>query len=139
MKPAEVTDVRLVELPRHTADNGELVVIEEGHALPFVARRMFTVRAPEQAIRGRHAHKQCSQFLICVHGHIDVLCDDGKNTARFVLNNGSTGLLIPAGVWATETYIENDSVLSVLCDRRYEQDDYLRDYEQFLQWRARNA
>ena len=130
-----MSDVRLVELPRHESDGGELVVIEEGRALPFAALRMFTVRAPAGALRGKHAHKLCAQFLVCVHGSIEVECDDGEHKATFTLDSGHAGLFVPPGVWASERYLVAGSVLSVLCDRRYEVDDYLRDYAKFLVWR----
>lgn len=131
----DLTDVRLVDLPRHEADNGELVVIEEGRTIPFATVRMFTVRAPASAVRGQHAHKRCAQFLVCVHGSIRVECDDGERTTTFLLDSGSVGLLVPPSIWASETYVVGGSVLSVLCDRHYEADDYIRDYDRFLAWR----
>lgn len=135
MSLATLDEVRLVELPIHAQVNGELVVMEHGAQLPFVAARMFTVRAPESAVRGKHAHKRCAQFLVCVHGVIDVECDDGARTKKFLLDAGSKGLFVPPGIWATEIYVAGGSVLSVLCDRTYEESDYLREYESFLAWR----
>lgn len=130
-----VADVRLVELAMHAREDGELVVVEQGKAIAFPVLRMFTVRAAQGAIRGRHAHKQCWQFLLCVHGAIEVECDDGTSKQAFLLDAGNKGLLVPPSIWASETYVVGESVLSVLCDRLYEADDYLRDYEQFLAWR----
>ncbi|MDB4945226.1 MAG: hypothetical protein JWP97_4760 [Labilithrix sp.] len=135
MAPVTVDDVRLVELPSHRSADGELVVVEHGQAIPYVVRRMFTVRADAGAIRGRHAHKRCSQFLVCSHGRIEVDCDDGSREVTFELATGTRGLLVPPGIWATERYVTADSVLVVLCDRLYEADDYLRDHDQFLAWR----
>lgn len=134
----DVSEVRLVELPRHTRDDGELVVVEQGKSIPFPTVRTFFVRATEGAVRGRHAHKQCNQFLVCVHGAIEVECDDGATKTTFLLDAANQGLLIPASIWATETYVVSGSVLGVLCDRPYEADDYLREYEAFLVWRRAN-
>lgn len=139
MSLRSVADVRLVELAMHTRDDGDLVVVQHGDALPFPVLRMFTVRATAGAVRGRHAHKQCWQFLLCVHGAIEVECDDGSNKQRFLLDAGNKGLLVPPSIWASETYVVGGSVLSVLCDRLYEAEDYLREYEQFLAWRATNG
>lgn len=136
---SRLEDVRLVELPLHAHDNGELVVVEHGKSLPFSAPRMFTVRAPEGAVRGQHAHKRCAQFLICVHGAIHVECDDGQAKSHYLLDAGSKGLLIPPGIWGTEIYVVGGSVLSVLCDRPYEAADYLRDYDEFIAWRKSEA
>jgi dTDP-4-dehydrorhamnose 3,5-epimerase-like enzyme len=132
---SNVTAVRPVELPRHAQDNGELVVIEQGKAIPFPSVRMFTVRAASGAVRGRHAHKRCAQFLVCVHGTIEVECDDGTSKATYLLDAGNKGLLVPASIWASETYLTAGAVLTVLCDRHYEADDYIRNYEEFLAWR----
>lgn len=131
-----VADVQRIELPRHVGDNGELVVIEQGKAMLFPVLRVFTVRAGAGAIRGQHAHKRCAQFLVCVHGAIDVECDDGSTKTTHHLDAGHVGLLVPPGIWASETYVTAGAVLSVLCDRHYEADDYLRDYHAFLSWRG---
>ncbi len=109
----------------------------EGQSLvPFPIGRVFLVRAPAQAIRGEHAHKRCVQFIVCTAGSVEVNCDDGTDTASFSLGSWRTGLLVPAGVWATQKYIEADSTLVVLCDRPYEADDYIRDYTEFKDYRA---
>jgi hypothetical protein len=134
-KLANISDVREIALPSHSRDDGQLVVMEEGAQLPFAPLRVFTVSATQNSVRGRHAHKQCTQFLVSVHGIIAVECDDGKNKAAFLLDRGDKGLLVPASIWGTETYRTDGAVLVVLCDRRYEEADYVRDYDQFLTWR----
>ncbi len=135
MPVAYISNVKSVALPHNAREDGELVVAELDKGLPFAASRMFTVRAIAGAVRGRHAHKRCNQFLVCVHGAIDVECDDGAAKANFSLDRGNKGLLVPASIWAAETYRTDGSVLAVLCDRLYEEEDYLRDYNQFLAWR----
>jgi len=135
VKLATIADVQALELPLHARDGGELVVIEEGKSLPFAAQRVFTVTAGAGAVRGRHAHKECAQFMVCVHGSVDVEVDDGAEKARHRLDAGNKALLVPPSIWATETYVEAGSVLTVLCDRHYEADDYLRDYDEFVAWR----
>jgi dTDP-4-dehydrorhamnose 3,5-epimerase-like enzyme len=84
-------------------DNGDLVVIEGGVHVPFVIARLFVVRAHDGAIRGQHAHRECSQFLTCTSGTIEVLCDDGEQTAEFVLNEPNSGLLVPPKIWSQQT------------------------------------
>jgi hypothetical protein len=138
MRLMTLADVREIALPSHCRDGGELVVMQYGKELPFAAARMFTVRAPKDAVRGRHAHKRCAQFLVCVHGLIEVECDDGMDTARYVLDRADKALLVPPSIWATETYRMSNSILSVLCDLGYDADDYVRDYDQFLTWRRSN-
>lgn len=130
-----VSDVREIALPSSARADGELVVVEEGKELPFAPVRLFTVRGIEGAVRGQHAHRQCIQFLICVHGIIDVECDDGVNKQHFKLDRGNKGLLIPASVWTSEVYRTDGAVLAVLCDRLHEEVDYIRNYQEFLAWR----
>ena len=130
-----VSDVKDLTLPSRARENGELVVAEAHKECPYTIARVFTVRAAAGAVRGRHAHRQCSQFMICVHGAIEVTCDDGAAQKTFSLDRGNKALLVPPGIWATETYLVDGSVLSVLCDRPYEEDDYMRDFEAFLEWR----
>jgi len=104
--------------------------------VPFPIARVFFVRAPADSVRGQHAHRVCSQFLVCASGRVDVCCDDGKVTMDFVLDNPKVGLLIPSGVWAEQSYRTSGSVLTVLCDRPYEESDYIREYESFKRYIA---
>lgn len=130
-----IDSVKLLKLPHHFEDNGDLIVMERMVNVPFEIARVFVVRAPEGVVRGQHAHKACSQFLTCPSGSIEVICDDGENTATYLLEHPNIGLLIPSGIWAKQTYILPNSILTVLCDRLYEASDYLRDYEDFKLFR----
>jgi len=131
-----VSSLKIVRLPHFFEDNGDLVVLEGSVNIPFDIARVFVVRAPEGAIRGQHAHRKCSQFLTCPSGTIEVVCDDGRQSAEFVLNYPNVGLLVPAGIWSQQTYRGPQAALTVLCDRRYEEADYIRDYGSFLDFRA---
>jgi dTDP-4-dehydrorhamnose 3,5-epimerase-like enzyme len=93
---------------------------------------MFALAASAGAKRGRHAHRLCSQFMICVSGAVDVVCEDGSNKNTFALNRRNQALLVPPGLWNTVEFRQNQSVLIVLCDRVYEAHDYIRDYAEFL-------
>jgi UDP-2-acetamido-3-amino-2,3-dideoxy-glucuronate N-acetyltransferase len=112
-----LSDVSLIDLPRHSQREGELVVAEQASGLPFTAVRMFTVTALQGTERGGHAHRLCSQFMICVHGAVDIVCEDGRDRRSFVLDQGHLALFVPPTIWTTIIYRESDSVLVVLCDR----------------------
>jgi len=131
-----VSSLKIVKLPHFFEDNGDLVVIERFVNVPFDIARVFVVRAPDGAIRGQHAHRKCSQFLTCPSGTIEVVCDDGRQVAEFVLSQPNEGLLVPAGIWSKQTYRGPQAALTVICDRRYEAEDYIRDYGGFLDFRA---
>jgi len=129
-----MSDFNLIKFPLHIEENGYLSVFEVGKQVPFPIQRVFTVTAHETDIRGDHAHRKCTQLLVCVHGKIKVSFDDGKSKGVVLLEKMSEGILIPPGVWSIQEYLDRHSVLMVLCDRIYESEDYIRDYEEFLEW-----
>ncbi len=129
------SEARLVDLPRHARADGEVIVAETAAQVPFRIERMFALAAPAGAKRGRHAHRLCSQFMICVSGAVDVVCEDGSSKRTFTLDRPNEALLVPPGLWNTVVFRRSDSVLVVLCDRVYEADDYIRDYAEFLSFR----
>ena len=130
---SRLADVRTVDLPRHARDDGEVVVAEAAGGVPFAIARLFVLRAPEGAERGHHAHRLCSQFLICSNGAVDVVLDDGAARQTFTLDRSNRALLVPPMIWNTVVFRAPQSVVSVLCDRPYEADDYVRDYQEFMQ------
>ncbi len=121
-----------IEFPTHADSNGVLRVFQCGRHVPFDVRRVFTVSAGKGDVRGDHAHKQCTQLLVCVAGKIRVTCDDGAQVTEYFLDSTGIGLLVPPGLWATEEYVADDAVLMVLCDRGYEAEDYIRNRNDFI-------
>ncbi|OHB44723.1 MAG: hypothetical protein A2178_01715 [Planctomycetes bacterium GWC2_49_10] len=130
-----IDTVRIIKLPHHFESNGDLVVMEGLINVPFAIARVFVVRAPEDAVRGQHAHRACAQFLTCPRGVVEVQCTDGVQTAIFVLDHPNIGLLVPPGIWSQQTYKVPGSALTVLCDRSYAADDYIREYPEYLAYR----
>tara|TARA_B100000795_G_scaffold178503_1_gene135019 strand:+ start:57235 stop:57645 length:411 start_codon:yes stop_codon:yes gene_type:complete len=128
----------LIELPLYEDNRGSLVVIEGEDIIPFSIKRVFIVNANVGEIRGEHAHKKCNQFMVCASGKIEVICSDGVTDIKYLLDSPSHGLHVPPGIWAKEQYLTNDAVLTVLCDRHYEKDDYINDYEEFLKFQRGN-
>ena len=135
MMLSRLTDVRVIELPCHRRDDGEVVVAEAATGVPFAIARLFALRAPRGAERGRHAHKLCSQFIICSNGAVDVALDDGAAQQKFTLDCSNRALLVPPMIWNTVVFRAPETVVSVLCDRPYEADDYVRDYVEFKRLR----
>src|SRR5690349_5877530 len=131
----QISDARLIELPRHARTDGEVIVAEAAAQVPFRIERMFALAAPAGATRGHHAHRLCSQFMICVSGAVDVVCEDGRSKNIFALDRRTQALLVPPGLWNIVEFRRSDSVLVVLCDRVYEAEDYIRDYTEFLSFR----
>lgn len=129
-----VRGVQIYEMRRVVdTTRGNLTVGEWGNGLPFLPQRYFlTYGIPSDQVRGQHAHKLCSQFLVCTHGECHVMVDDGENSTEFCLNRPTMGVLVPPMIWACEHRHSHDSALLVLASRPYEPEDYIRDYEEFL-------
>ena len=124
--------LKLIEFPIFREDDGVLSVFEYGNQfVPFSIKRIFNVSSEIESIRGKHAHRLCSQLLICSNGAIEVLCDDSVNQNVFMLDKPNYGLLVPPGIWAEQKYIEHNSTMTVICDRIYEAEDYISDYQLF--------
>lgn len=112
---------------------GNLVARQLGNGLPFEPQRCFLVYdVPTKELRGEHAHRQCEQFLVCVGGSVNVLCDDGGHRQEFTLDSPEIGLYIGPMVWGTQYRYSKDAVLMVMASLPYDPDDYIRNYDTFL-------
>ena len=138
---SDVRGVRLVSLPVFNDLRGNLTVGEFAQAVPFIPARFFLVYGvPSRETRGEHAHKVCAQFLVCVAGSVRVLADDGSSRTDVVLASPHMGLLLPAMTWGTQYDYSDDAVLLVFASHAYDNDDYIRSYDEFLTLaRATNA
>lgn len=119
---------------RRAADlRGELAVCEFGDELPFAPVRMFSIfNVPTRDVRGQQAHRQCSQFLIAMHGVCRLLLDDGRQRRSLWLDRPDRGVFVPPGIWTSQTNFSPDCVLFVLNSHAYDPADYIRSYSEFL-------
>lgn len=131
----DLGDARLITLPQHVENDGVLVVAEAPVKVPFQIQRMFTIAAPAGAKRGQHAHQLCSQFIVCVSGAVDAVCDDGRERKAFSLGRPNLALLVPPGLWLEINVRQSEAVVVVLCDRPYEEHDYIKVYAEFVSFR----
>ena len=128
-----VNGVRLYRFPVIEDLRGSLTFAEINENLPFHPQRFFlTYNVPNKEIRGEHAHLACHQFLVCVTGSCAVVVDDGQHRAEILLDRPHLGLHIPPLIWATEYKYSQDAVLLVFASDIYKEEDYLRDYNDFL-------
>lgn len=129
-----VPAARLYQLPNVDDLRGSLSVAEFEDHLPFAPARYFVVyNVPSQEVRGEHAHKKLHQFLVCLHGSCSVVVDDGSSRDEVVLDRPDVGLHIPPMLWATQYKYTPDAVLLVLASEKYDPDDYIRDYDVYLE------
>jgi UDP-2-acetamido-3-amino-2,3-dideoxy-glucuronate N-acetyltransferase len=131
--PLGVAGVRLYELPLLVDLRGGLSFAEYDTSLPFPPLRYFLVfDVPSKDVRGEHAHRECQQLLVCAKGSCSVVVDDGENRTEVLLDHPNLALYLPPMIWATQYKYSNDAVLLVLASKRYDADDYIRDYDLFL-------
>ncbi|HEY9134266.1 MAG TPA: WxcM-like domain-containing protein, partial [Pseudomonadales bacterium] len=130
---SSIKGVRYKTLPVISDLRGSLSFAEINQHLPFIPKRYFLVYdVPSQDVRGEHAHKELSQFLICVKGSCAVMLDDGQAREEYTLTSPGQALLIPPMVWGVQYKYSSDAVLLVLASDVYKESDYIRDYGQFL-------
>ena len=123
----------IIDLPKIFDPRGNLTVAEQRKNVPFdVARVYWVYDVPAGESRGGHAHKQCLEFIIAVSGSFHVTLDNGHERQTFLLNHPYQGLLVETGVWRTLDDFSSGAVCLVLASELYEEEDYIRDYDEFL-------
>ncbi|SDF09319.1 WxcM-like, C-terminal [Blastococcus fimeti] len=124
---------RIVDLPRITDPRGNLTMIEGGDHVPFdIARVYYLYDVPGGESRGGHGHHDLQQLIIAASGSFDVVVDDGTGTARFHLNRSYHGLYVPRLTWRELGNFSSGSVCLVMASLPYAEDDYYRDYDEFV-------
>lgn len=133
MKTSTVYDCTMVDLGKHHHESGNITVVENGVSVPFSTKRVYYLYdVPGGGSRGSHAHKGLYQLIVAASGSFSVTLDDGKVKRTFLLNRPYQGLLIVPGIWRTLDDFSSGSVCLVLASETYTEDDYIRDYEEFL-------
>jgi dTDP-4-dehydrorhamnose 3,5-epimerase-like enzyme len=135
-KISSLSDVALIKLPNFVDTRGGLTVVSEQTDVPFRFKRMFfTYNTQFDVSRGEHAHKTCSQFLICPHGNFDVDVTDGTDRKTFRLGDPSFGLFIPPLIWSIQKNYSESAVCLVLASEKYSRSEYVYSFQEFLRIR----
>jgi len=126
-------DVIKYQFPPHGDDRGQLVAIEAMKDLPFEVKRVYYIYDTLTDVRrGFHAHRNLQQILICVSGSCKIHLDDGHDTAEVLLDKPSEGLYIANDMWREMYDFSEGAVLLVLASEYYDEADYIRNYDAFL-------
>ena len=127
---------RLIELTRIYDPRGNLSLVENDRDIPFSIKRVFWIYdVPGGENRGGHAHKELYQFIVASSGSFHVNVTDGEKKHTYFLNHPYIGVLIPPGHWATQEDFSSGAVCLVMTSDYYDEDDYIRNYEDFLKWK----
>lgn len=137
MERFSVDDCILVELDKHHSDRkGNLTVVENGKDLPFDVKRVYYLYdVPGGESRGSHAHRNLNQLIIAASGSFTVTLSDGVKKKSFFLNRPYKGLLVRPGMWRDLDDFSSGAVCMVLASDVYKAEDYIRDYDEFLEFR----
>lgn len=119
---------------QHGDERGQLVALEEGKDIPFEIKRVYYMYDTQNGVRrGFHAHKSLEQILICIHGTCKILLDNGKEKKIVSLEKPYEGLYVANDMWREMYDFSKDAVLMVLASDYYNENDYIRDYDKFLE------
>lgn len=127
-----INNCSIIAIPTHKNRAGNISIVEDLSIIPFRVKRVFYIYdIPGGEDRGAHAHKRCHQFLVAASGSFNVEIDDGVNKQTVHLNRPYYGLHISPGIWAAEKSFSSGAICLVLTSHLYEENDYIRDYEEF--------
>ncbi len=125
---------RIIDLPKISDPRGNLTAIESRQQVPFDIQRVYYLYdVPGGAERGGHAHKELHQLIVAMSGSFDVILDAGNGKHRYHLNRSYHGLYVCPMIWREIDNFSSGSVCLVLASNHYDENDYYRDYDQYLQ------
>jgi hypothetical protein len=129
----QIKNCRMIDLPKIADPRGNLTFIEGGRHVPFDIRRVYYLYdVPGGAERGGHAHKELHQLIVAMSGSFDVVLDDGVEKKRIHLNRSYNGLYVCPMIWRELDNFSSGSVCMVLASNHYDESDYYREYQDFL-------
>ena len=124
---------KIIKLPKISDPRGNLSVIEELKDIPFKIERTYWIYdVPGGEKRGGHAYNENQELIVALSGSFDVVLDDGKEKKIFSLNRSYNGLYVPKGMWREMENFSTNSLALVLSSTKYDAEDYIRDYQEFL-------
>lgn len=136
-KETTLQDCEIIDIPKIEDPRGNLSVIEKDTIVFHTKRVYYLYDVPSGAKRGGHAHIDQKELLIALSGSFDVILDDGITKNKVTLNRPDKGLLITKGIWRELENFSSGSVCLVLASDVFEEEDYIRGYEDFISFKNR--
>ncbi len=131
-----LNDVRLMRLNTNADSSGKLTAIEANNDVPFEIRRVFYIsNVTEGGVRGGHAHRETDQLAVAVSGAVRIVVSDGTDSRQVILDDPSTGILLPRMIWVSLTDFSQGAVCLVLANTHYDRSRSIRDWDSYLEAR----
>ena len=131
-----IEDCKLFKLPKLGNRSGNITPIQNHIDIPFEIKRIYYLYdVPGGETRGGHAHIELQQLIVAGSGSFDVNLHDGKNEKTVTLNSPDEGLLMPVGIWRDLSNFSSGSICLVLASHLYTEDDYIRSFDDFLNYK----
>jgi len=132
-----VFDCSVIDMSKFHTDKGNITVVENGNNIPFDVKRIYYLYdVPSGEARGGHAHYELQQYIIAASGSFDVILNDGVNRRTISLNRPNIALHIVPGLWRELDNFSSGSIAMVLASHLYDENDYIRNYENYLEWKS---
>lgn len=123
----------IINLPQILDNRGNLSFVEQENHIPFVIKRIYWLYdVPGGECRGGHGYKENEEFIVALSGSFDVILDDGNEKKAFTLNRSYYGLYVPKGLWREMDNFSTNSLAMILSSTDYDANDYVRNYDEFL-------
>jgi len=133
-------NAKIIELPKILDARGNLSFLEEEKHIPFEIKRSYWIYdVPGGEFRGGHSYKQNQEFIIALSGSFDIIVDNGNQRIKHTLNRSYYGLYVPNGLWRSIENFSTNSLAFIVASTDYNENDYERDYDQFLLSIAKNS
>lgn len=136
MQTSKISDCKLLDLPKIHGESGDITAINNLESIPFEIKRVYYLYdVPNRADRGAHAHKELYQLVVSVSGSFDIELFDGVDKEKYTLNQPDQGLLIVPGIWRDLNNFSGGGICLVLASYDYDEADYIRDYQEYLEYK----
>ena len=129
-----IDDIKIFQFKQIPAEGDSMWVLDDLKLVPHPVKRLFFISPEGNSTRGDHAHLDCWQTLMCIKGKILITVDDGMNKKTVNLSSYGQAITIPPELWCRQDYSPNSSLVA-LCSHIYDEQDYLRDYQEFKNFR----
>ena len=123
---------KIIKIKSYKKKGGLLLALDFKKTFPIEIKRIFYIYGKKNLIRGDHAHKKCKQIFIPISGKTELKIKDNNHEKRIILQKKNIAVLVPNLTWCSLKFSDNNSVVMVACDRKYEYNDYIEKYSELL-------